>query len=236
MVAVIAGILALAGSQMGGCGPGGNDDAIPSVSMVVVVSVTDSYTASLQGVRHSETVTRPWPCTAAQANLALGQSIAEGSVRIQVFDDAGTSVYDNTHGASVNGLSTQTRPGGAPGTWTVILTVSDATWQGAITLNADSPPSADGVTLGSGFSTSGSWTFHAGWSAGTAQVTVAAGLSSGSVRIRIWDGAAALVYDRTLTPVTGAVSEPTASGAAGTWTIVLDFGGAVAGGAVSLAD
>lgn len=234
LIPLAAAWLGLAGAQLGGCVPGA-DDLFP-IATLVVVNNPDSFTVSMVGVQHSETVNQNWSCSAAQANITFAQTMLQGSVRILILDNAGAAVYDNTHGPAAGGIQVQTRPGGAPGTWNVTVDASGATWTGAISITADTPPTADAITLGSGQSSGGTWTFYVDWTAGPAQVGVGTGIGTGSLRIRLWDSAAVPVYDRTISSVTGAVSEPTAAGAAGTWTIQIDFSGMAAGSAVTLTD
>jgi hypothetical protein len=221
---------------MGGCGHGGGDIPV-SLAEIVVVDVPDSFTVALVGINFSGTVDRAWDCRASQANLSLGTEILGGSVHIVVEDASGATVYDNTHGSSISGLSAPTKPGGTLGTWHVTMTFSGCVWEGAISLSADNPPTPDVITIGSGFSTSASWTFYAGWSDASTtpvSVTIASGLSSGSIRIRLWDGAGTSQYDQTISPPTGAVADSISAGAAGTWTIQLDLSGASAGSAISI--
>jgi hypothetical protein len=108
------------------------------------------------------------------------------------------------------------------------------TWSGAVELTADTFSDPDEFVFGSGRSISATWNYRMGWAAGPAQVDVASGLSAGSVRIRIWDGAGNPVYDRTFTPAGPAVSEPTLSGVAGPWSVRIEFSSTTSGGGIVL--
>lgn len=234
------GLLGFGGSQMGGCGSGGG--GIPFIADVVVVNTADTFTVTLVGLGYSGTVDRNWPCSGTQAKVSLGTSMFGGSVHIVIQDNAGTTVYDNTHSGTTGGITVQTKPGGVAGTWHVNLHFSDASWAGAITFNADNPQTADVVSIGSGFGGSDSNLYHAAWDTGSApvHVSVATGLTSGSLRVRIWNPATPTTspasYDVTVTSVSPAVSDDIVTGGAGTWTIQVDFSGAVLGGAVSISN
>ena len=136
---------------MGGCDEPHADLPLPrEVAEVVVVNAADSFTVALVGLGYTGTVDRMWPCSGTQARLSLGTSTIAGSVRIRVYDHAGTAVYDNLHGATMGGLTAPTKPGGAAGTWRVILDFTGATWTGAISFDADNPQTNDAVSIGTG--------------------------------------------------------------------------------------
>jgi hypothetical protein len=88
---------------MAGCG----DDGTPDVDLaeVIVVNTPDSFTATLVGFGYSGSINRTWSCSGTQARLSLGTALLGGSVHIRIDDDAGTSVYDNHHGATMGGLT-----------------------------------------------------------------------------------------------------------------------------------
>jgi hypothetical protein len=226
------GMLALAGTQMGGCGPGAGSGA--GTSTVVITNSTDSFTVAVVGFDYDGKVDRNWTCTKPQANLTIGSSMAAGSVHIVVRDGLGALVYDNTH-EGVGGLDVQTRAG-ASGLWRVIMDFSDATLSGAITLEADDPPTLDSVSLSSALGTSDAYLFHAEWGAVTADVSVAS-VSSGSLEIRIWHGGQDPLSDSPFFEATvgsGGLAATTAAGLPGTWTIELDFSGASLAGSLSI--
>ena len=232
--------LLLACTTMAGCG----DDGTPDVDLaeVIVVNTPDSFTATLVGFGYSGSVDRTWSCSGTQARLSLGTSLLGGSVHIRVYDDAGTSVYDNHHGATMGGLAVQTRPGGAAGTWRVVLDFTDACWTGAITLDADTPQTNDAIAIGDGIGGSDSYVFFADWDASAetpVHVSAASGLSSGSIQIRIWDPAvappAAPTTTHAITTGIGAISDDIVTATArGTWRIEIDLTGCTLGGAIDI--
>ena len=234
--------LSLAGSQMGGCG---GSPAGLFVSYVVVVNTTDQFTATLVGFDVDTTIDRAWICTEPQANLTIASSMFTGSVHILVQDDNGDEVYNNVHGGNIGAVTVQTRPGGAPGTWRVFMDFDDAAWSGAIVLEADDPPTPDEISIGTGIGGDCFLLLHAFWDAGSAPVhlSVAGGVSGGSVTIRLWDPdddlLAAAPYEVTLNAGASSftadlTSTTTGTAPAGTWTIQIILNDAAVGGAISL--
>ena len=57
-------------------------------------------------------------------------------------------------------------------------------------------------------------------------------MSAGTVRVRLWDGNGALVLDQTVSTVSAFTTD--VSGAAGVWTVQLDFSAAAVAGGVTL--
>ena len=233
--------LSLAGSQMGGCGsPGG-----VFVSYVVVVNTTDSFTATLVGFDVDTTIDRTWICTEPQAKLTIGSSMLGGSVHILVEDDNGDVVYDNVHRGNIGGITVQTKPDAAPGAWRVFMHFNNAAWTGAIVLTADDPPSADTISVGTGIGTDTLLTLFAKWDTSVApvHVSLASGLSGGSVTIRLWDPDddwnAPAPYEAVIYTVTGTftadlTSTTTGTAPAGTWMIQIICNDATLGGAITL--
>lgn len=209
-----------------------------AISQVIVVNNNDNFTVTLVGFGYSGTVDRPWACSTPQANVTLGTSMLGGSVHIVIRDNANTVVYDNTHSGSMGAIDVQTMPGAVAGAWRVTMDFSGCTWAGAIVIDADTLPKPDAISIGSGISTSDSNLYLAGWDASVTpvHVSVATGLNSGSIRVRIWNPTAppgTPSYDITVTSASPAVSDDVA-GAAGTWTVQIDFNGASLGGAISI--
>ena len=234
--------IVLSGAILGGCDSSG-DDRPPAldVAEILVVNQPDDFTVVLIGLGYNGIVDRTWSCSGTQARLSLGTSLLDGSVSVRIYDDAGTVVYDNVHGVTMGGLTAQTLPGGASGTWRVILDFSGATWTGAVVVAADTPQTNDAITIGSGIGGSGSFVFHADWDASSGtpvRVSVASGLATGSIEIRIWDPAAPPVIPTQtyLIPFgTGAISDEIVTAAPrGTWTVEIDFNGCTLGGAISI--
>jgi hypothetical protein len=228
--------------QMGGCDSSG-DGRPPAVEIaeIIVVNQPDDFTVALVGLGYSGTVDRTWSCSGTQARLSLGTSLLDGSVAVRIHDDAGSVVYDNVHGVTMGGLTAQTLPGGVPGTWRVVLDFAGATWTGAVIVAADAPQTNDAITIGSGIGGSGSFVFHADWDASSGtpvQVSVASGLATGSIEIRIWDPAALppIPTQAYIIPFgTGAISDDIVTGTPrGTWTVEIDFNGCTLGGAISI--
>jgi hypothetical protein len=236
--------LSLAGSQMGGCGSTGGG---VFVSYVVVVNTTDSFTATLVGFDVDSTIDRTWVCTEPQANLTIASSFFSGSVHIVVEDDNGDVVYNNVHEGSVGAVTVQTKPGGVPGTWRVFMDFDDAAWSGAIVLEADDPPTQDEISIGTGVGGDCILLLHASWDASSADIhlSVAGGLSGGSVTIRLWDPdddfMAPAPYEVTLnagasTFTDDLTSTTTGTAPAGTWQIQIILNDAALGGAITLSN
>ncbi len=236
------GVVAFGGLPMGGCDSSHADLPLPvEIAEVVVVNTADSFTVALLGVGYTGTVDRMWSCSGTQAQLSLGTSMIGGSVRIRVYDHAGTAVYDNLHGATMGGLTVQTRPGGGAGTWRVILDFTGATWTGAIAFDADNPQTNDAIAIGSGIGGSDSCLFYADWDASSGtpvHVSVASGLATGSIEIRIWDPAAPPGTPTRTYAIpfgTGAISDDIVTATPrGTWAIEIDFNGCTLGGAIGV--
>lgn len=235
-LAAAAMFLSLAASQMGGCGSGGGI----FVSYVVVVNNPDQFTATLVGFDVDSTIDRTWPCNSSQAEVTIGSSMFGGSVHILVEDDVGTVVYDNTHSGTIGGITLKTRPGGVPGAWRVFMDFDNAAWAGAIVLSADNPPTPDAISIGTGVGNDDSLILFADWDTTTVpvHVSVATGLTAGTVRVRLWDPddpVGTPSYDLLINTGTGAVSDDVdTAAAAGIWTIQIDFTGATLGGAVGI--
>jgi hypothetical protein len=211
------------------CGGGGGGGGL-ATAQIVVVNTTNNFTVSIVGFDYDGTVNQNWVCQAGQANLTIASSMSSGTVDVVIFDGAGAEVYNNSH-TSIGGLTVQTRPGGAAGTWRVVMDFSDVTLSSAIVLDADTAPAeVDEVTLASVFGTSDFYTFHAGW--GNVQANVSIGsVSAGTLDVVIRDGSNNIVFNQT---ITAAVNTQTSLGDAGTWTIQLDFGGATLSGSLSI--
>jgi hypothetical protein len=116
--------------------------------------------------------------------------------------------------------------------WSLRFTFMDATWGGSLSIEADTDEEDDVIELDGGFTLNGSWQLNAGWEAGVAQFEMNGALSSGTVRVRMWDGAGTLRLDHTVSMLAGSVVKTSSAGAAGTWTVRLDFTGAVSGGSI----
>jgi len=237
----IALALMLFSGHIPGCGGSGAGVVFPIVAQVVVVNTQNSFTVTLVGFGYDGTVNQNWKCDGDQAKLTLGTSMFGGTMHIVIKDHAGTTVYNNIHSGSMGGLTVQTDPGGVPGTWNVFIDFNDSSWAGAITVNADFPDTKDAISIGSGIGGSDTYIFHATWD-GTVgmpvHVSVATGMTSGTVRVRIWDpltltsGPAS--YDVTQIVGAAAVSDDIQTGGSGTWTVQIDFSGCTLGGAISI--
>jgi hypothetical protein len=122
---------------------------------------------------------------------------------------------------------------------------NNAAWTGAIVLTADDPPSADTISVGTGIGTDTLLTLFAKWDTSVApvHVSLASGLSGGSVTIRLWDPDddwnAAAPYEAVIYTVTGTftadlTSTTTGTAPAGTWMIQIICNDATLGGAITL--
>jgi len=226
------GGIALAGILAAGCGGNTGTDLLFALDLVVVTNNPDSFTVAGVTTSISGTRTYTWSCSAPQANLSIGSTLTNGSIRLEVFDHGGNLVHDNTYDfVLLGGVTAFTKSGGAVGTWTLRFTFNNALWTGALTLQADTLNAADAISIGGTGVLDASWIFEPGW--GTAPLDVSiGGVSGGSVRVRIWDGGAALVLDQTVSGVGSVTAAPT--GAAGVWMVQIDYNSAVSAGSVSL--
>jgi len=216
-----------------GCGAdGGCTSLLFDIDLVVATNTPDSF--SIAGVSTSLSATRTysWSCSKGQANISIGSTLTHGYVRLEVWDGAGTLVHDNTYDAVlIGGVDTFTRSGGASGTWILRFTFHDALFTGALAVQADTLDEPDAISVGGTGSLDASWIFEPGWNANPVHVS-AGGMSAGSVRVRLWDGNGTLVLDQTVSTVSAYTTD--VSGAAGVWTVQLDFSAAAVAGAVSL--
>jgi hypothetical protein len=223
----------LAGALWTGCGGTGvGTSAIVNVDFVVATNTPDSF--SIAGVSTSLTATRTytWSCSKGQANISLGSELFSGWIRLEAWDAAGTLVHDNTYDSLlIGGVSAFTRAGGASGSWTLRFTFHDAFFTGALSLTADTANEADAISVGGTGSLDCSWIYEPQWTAAPVHVSVG-GMSSGSVRIRMWDGSGTLVLDQVVSTLSAYACD--VSGTAGVWTVQLDFSSAAVAGAVSL--
>jgi len=230
-------LLFLLGS-VGGCGGEGAPLLVPLVIQLLtpptVIADPDHFELLGTGSYQKGPREYSWICTASQAEIHLQADTylngAGSSFRLQVLDASGALVHDNTYTAGLLNVRVRavTRPGGAPGVWTLRFTFTDFHLAGTVELLAHSSSALDPdrISLGWGYNQdAGTLTFAVGWPAGEKTLEVGSGIDSGSVRIQVWDPAAVVVFDQTYTgPLTLSPPFPkTLSGAAGTWTITLTF-------------
>ncbi len=220
------------------CGADGHDGGVAGVPVridPVVVNSDDSFTVVPIGVVSDGRRDYDWSCSAGQANLVIA-GISGGSLRLVVRDDAGTVVHDNTYrGGLMGAIDAVTAPGGAPGTWTLELTFESILAIGALTLEADTQDLDDEITIAGSYALDTTFTYRAGWPAGSVHVDDVSAISLGVVRIRIWDGDGVLVLDRTnLAIFVGLYSGDSHAGAAGTWTVELEVDAVATAGAITL--
>jgi hypothetical protein len=202
------------------------------IDLLVATNNPDSF--SIAGVSTSFSGTRSfsWSCSKGQANFSLGSTLTHGSIRLEAFDSTGALVHDNTYEATlIGGVDAVTRSGAASGTWTLRFTFDHALWTGALTVTADTLDEADLISVGGTGALDVSWIYQPGWTASPVHVSIG-GMSSGSVRLRLWDSTGALVLDQTATGISAISAD--ATGAAGVWTVQIDFDHAVSAGGVSL--
>lgn len=223
-------------ASCGGGGPGGAVGDSAEVAVLDVDTPPDRFELDASFAGYTGSASYAWTCGAGQAHITVSGGISSGSFRLEVFDAAGAAQFDCTFPAVTGDeIRTITKPGGLAGGWTLKFTFNDITWGGEIVLDADTTGAPDEIHVEGGFILSATWQFRPGWLAGPATVEFEGGLSSGSIRIRVWDGAAVLRYDRTFSgAMGGSVSEQTASGAAGVWWVRLEFSNATAGGSISV--
>lgn len=222
----------LAGGLWTGCGPDSALDLLFLVDILVATNNPDDFAIAGVSTSYSGTRTYHWSCSKGQANLTVGGEVLNGSIRVEAFDGAGNLVHDNRYEAHIiGGIDVVTKSGGAPGSWTLRFTFDDALFTGAITLRADTLNEPDRIDIGGIGALDVSWIFEPGWDTDPVDISIG-GMSGGSVRVRVWDGAGALVYDQTSAGVSTVTGNP--SGAAGVWLVQIDFNSAVSVGAVTL--
>jgi hypothetical protein len=223
----------LAAALWSGCGGTGvGTSLIVNVDLVVATNTPDSF--SIAGVSTSLSTTRTytWSCSEGQANLSIGSELLNGWIRLEVWDGAGALVHDNTYDSVlIGGVSAFTRSGGASGLWTLKFTFHDAFFTGALTLTADTAGLADAISIGGTGSLNCSWIYEPHWTTDPVHVS-AGGMSAGTVRVQIWDGAGTLVLDQLVSTISAYTTDVT--GSAGVWTVQLDFSAAAVAGAVTL--
>jgi hypothetical protein len=231
MKRLLGAILAAAlGSGCGVDGPGGG--VLFNIDLIVATNTPDSFSIAGISTSFSGTRTYSWSSSKGQANLSIGSTLTSGSIRLEAFDGSGALVHDNTYEAVlIGGVTAITKAGGAPGTWTLRFTFSNALWSGALTVDADVSNLADEISIGGTGGLDVSWIFQPGWDANPVTISIG-GMSSGSVRIRLWDGAGTAVFDQTVSG--GAAYSATPTGAAGVWTVQIDYNSAIGVGAVTL--
>lgn len=178
-----------------------------------------------------------WGCTTSQASLDLGSStlFGSGSFRLQILDADGALVHDNTYttGLLDGRIDAVTAPGGRPGVWTLRFTFMSFVLDGSLDIMDDSGFGVDEIRIGSGYvQNSGELTYQVSWPAGQTTLDLGWTMDSGSVRIRIWDGANVLVFDTTYTaplPISMNTLPKTAPGVSGVWTVTISFTNVVDG-------
>jgi len=211
---------------------GGTTDILLGVDLVVATNNPDSFTIAGMSTSFSGSRSYSWSCSKGQANLSIGTTLTHGSIRLEAFDSTGTLVHDNTYEATlIGGVDAVTRSGAAAGTWTLTFTFDHALWTGALTVTADTLNDADRISIGGTGALDVSWIYQPGWDTNPVHVSIG-GMSSGSVRVRLWDGTGVLVFDQTATGVSALNLD--ATGAAGVWTVQLDFDHAVSVGGITL--
>jgi len=226
----LLGIL-LAGGLCAGCDPS-SVGLLINVNILVVTNTPDTYTIAGVSTGISGTRTDSWQCSKGQANITIGSTLMSGWIRIQAWDDNGMLVHDNRYEAALVGAVTAfTAADGQAGTWTLKFTFHNAMFSGALTVKADTLDDPDAITVAGATSLDVSWVFEPGWDTNPVNVDVA-GMSSGTVRVRLWDGNGTLVLDGTYFGIGGGTASPT--GAAGVWRVQLDFNSCISLGAVTI--
>jgi len=214
-----------------GCGSGGTD-LLFAIDLVVATNTPDSF--SIAGVSTSLDGTRTysWSSSKGQANLSIGSTLVAGSIRLEIFDGTNALVHDNTYEAAlVGGVTAVTKSGGSSGTWTLKFTFNNALWTGALTVHADTLNDADQISIGGTGALDATWIFQPGWNTNPVNVSIG-GVSGGAVHVLIQDGGGATVLDQTVNGVSAFTASPT--GAAGVWTVQIDYLSAVSAGAITL--
>ena len=226
----ILGIL-LAGALCAGC-DGSSLGLLINVDILVVTPTDDNFAIAGVSTGISGTKTYLWKCSKDQANVTIGSTLTAGWIRLEAWDDNGMLVHDNRYESALLGAVTSfTAADGKAGNWTLKFTFHNAMFSGALTVKADTLDDPDSITVAGATSLDVTWIFEPGWDTNPVNVDVA-GMSSGTVRVRLWDGNGTLVLDDTFIGIGGGTVSP--SGAAGVWRVQIDFNSCISLGAVTL--
>ena len=229
-------VLALA---VAGCGSdGGSSDGTPlgdAGANPLVFNAPDAFTVLPVGPVRNGSYSYTWLCSANQANLTVA-GVAGGRVRIEIFDESGERVHDNTYEGSLGGaLSAMTSPHGQGGLWTLEFTYSDVTSVGSIDIQADLVNEPDHILLAGAYDLQSSFVYQAAWEAGSGKVHIASAITCGTVHVRMWDGNGDLVLSCTdAGTYVGLADGESKQGAAGIWTIRIDVGAVATAGAITI--
>src|SRR5438477_11221116 len=103
-----------------GCGADGATDLFFALDLVVATNTPDQFSIAGVSTSLSGTRTYTWSCSQGQANLSIGTTLTDGSIRLEAFDGTGALVHDNTYEATlIGGVDAVTRSGAAAGSWTL---------------------------------------------------------------------------------------------------------------------
>lgn len=226
----LLGIL-LAGGLCAGCDPSAVG-LIFNLDILLVTPTDDNFAIAGVSTGISGARTYGWKCSKDQANITIGSTLTAGWIRIQAWDDDGKLVHDNRYEAALLGAVTSFTAGdGKAGNWILKFTFHNAMFTGALTVKADTLDDPDSITVAGATSLDVSWVFEPNWTTAAVNVDVA-GMSSGTVRVRLWDGNGTLVLDNVYIGIGGGTSAPT--GAAGLWRVQVDFNSCISLGAVTI--
>ena len=223
------------------CGPGDRIAGmhIPDIDVPinpVVLNVPDFFSLEAIGVFSNRSFDYDWTCTDDQANIEAVFATGEAAVRIRILDAAGALVHDNTYSIALPGrVQAVTRPGGMPGTWHVHFEIYAIAWAGSLSIGADLGNMNDRIVSWGGLNLYGTQLFHVAWGAREGFFELRNGLNTGSLRVRMWDGAGTLRMDETaVAPFSALFQRVSSTGAAGVWTIQLDLAAFSWDGAIEL--
>ena len=200
----------------------------------IVVNVPDSFTVVPMGLVPDGSRTHRWLCSVGQANLTIG-GMSAGEVHLEIWDGAGTPVHDNTYGSGIMGaIVAVTRPGAA-GLWTLRFTYDDVLGMGTTEISADTNDDLDAIVIAGSYNFDTTFLYDVGWPAGSASANLVSAISLGTGRVRLWDGAGALVLDKTNHAIfVGVSAGDSLPGAAGIWHIQLDLDAVATAGAITI--
>jgi len=221
----------LAGGLCAGCG-GNGVGLLFNLDILVVTNVKNTFEIAGVATSINGTRTYSWNTDKGQANLTIGSTLLNGSIRLEAFDENGTLVHDNTYKSGLIGaVSAFTKADGVAGTWSLRFTFNNAFFDGALVLKADEFDDPDAFSVGGTAALKVSWIYEPHWNTNQVHIDVG-GMSSGKIRIRLWDGLGTLVHDVEYFGISG-ISD-TATGSDGIWMVQIDFIDAVGAGAVTL--
>src|SRR5262249_33677019 len=110
---ILTGILALGFGA--GCGASSDGTGIIfNIDLIVATNTPDAFSIAGISTSFSGTRTYSWSNSKGQANISIGSTLTNGSIRLEAWDGSGTLVHDNTYEAVlIGGVTVFTKSGGS---------------------------------------------------------------------------------------------------------------------------